>query len=338
MKGIARALTSLPVLALIAWSALALEYTVPGPWWVARSASVLCALVAVGALIGLRPFRRAVGVALAIFASVLVWFLSLAPSNTGDWQPDVGQLAYGEVEGDILTLHNVRNFSYRSETDFAESWETRRYDLSKLDGLDMFFSHWGSPLIAHTIMSWQFADGQRVAISIETRKVKGQQYSAVEGFFRQYPIYYVAADERDLIGLRTNFRGENVWLYRLTAPPENARLLLLDYVKSMNELVEKPEWYNAFSDNCTTSIQRHVRHLQPDGPRFGWRLLVNGYLDQALYERGSTDTSLPFEKLREISNIDARAKAAGQGSDFSERIREGLPDPRAASRREDATQ
>lgn len=338
MKGIARALASLPVLALTGWSALALEYTLPGPWWLVRAVALISALVAVGALIALRPFRRAVAVALGVFACVLAWFFSLAPSNTGDWQPDVRQLAHGEVEGEILTLHNVRDFTYRSETDFTERWETRSYDLAKLDGLDMFFSHWGSPLIAHTIMSWQFSDGQRLAISIETRKVEGQQYSAVAGFFRQYPIYYVAADERDLIGLRTNFRGENVWLYRLTAPPQNARLLLLDYLRSMNELVEKPEWYNAFSDNCTTSIQRHVRHLQPDGPRFGWRLLVNGYLDQALYESGRTDTSLPFQELRAISNIDARAKAAGQGPDFSERIREGLPDPRAASRREDATQ
>lgn len=329
MKFAARALILVPLLALIAWSGLTLDYTLPGPGWLTRAGAWVFALVTLGSLVGLRPFVRGVGVALGAFALVLLWFFSLAPSNTGEWQPDVTQLAHGEVNGDILTIHNVRDFTYRSETDFTESWETRSYDLSKLNGLDMYFSHWGAPAIAHTIMSWDFSDGQHIAISIETRKIIGQQYSAVAGFFRQYPIYYVAADERDVVGLRTNFRGENVWLYRLNVPAENARLLLLDYLQSMNELVDRPEWYNAFSDNCTTSIQRHVRHLNPDGPPVDWRLLVNGYLPELLYDRGRLDTSLPFAELDALSNIDARAKAAGQSPDFSARIREGLPDPRA---------
>ncbi len=329
MKLLARCLVLVPVFLALAWSGLTLEYTVPGPAWLARALAIGFVLAALGALVALRPFARGVGVALAAFAIVLVWFFSIEPSNTGDWQPDVSQLAYGELNGDILTLHNVRDFTYRSETDFTEHWETRSYDLSKLTGLDMYFSHWGSPLIAHTIMSWDFSDGQHLAISIETRKVVGQQYSAVAGFFRQYPIYYVAADERDVIGIRTNLRAENIWLFRLRAPTENARLLLLDYVASMNALVEQPEWYNAFSDNCTTSIRRHVQHINPKGFPLDWRLLVNGYLPDLLYERGALDTSLPFVELNTISNIDARAKAADQSPDFSARIRDGLPDPRA---------
>jgi len=329
MKLGTRVLILVPVLGALAWSGLTLDYTVPGAPWLARAVAVSFVLGALAALIALRPFARAVGVALAAFALVVVWFFSIQASNTGAWQPDVSQLAYGELESDTLTLHNVRDFTWRSETDFTEHWETRTYDLAKLNGLDMYFSHWGSPLIAHTIMSWDFSDGQHLAISIETRKVVGQQYSAVAGFFRQYPIYYVAADERDVIGVRTSFRAENVWLYRLRTPPENARRLLLDYVTSMNGLVEQPEWYNAFTDNCTTSIQRHVRHINPQGPGFNWRMLVNGYLPELLYQRGTLDTSLAFAELNAISNIDTRAKAAGDSPDFSAKIREGLPDPRA---------
>ncbi|MEX2205374.1 MAG: DUF4105 domain-containing protein [Myxococcota bacterium] len=324
-----RILVRILLFGALGWAAIALAYLLPAPLWLTRSAVGAFALFSLWTLFILRPFARGAGVALLAFVLVLAWFYTREPSNTGQWQPEVSQLAHGELDGDVLTLHNVRDFSYRSDTDFTEHWETRSYDLSKITGLDMYFSHWGSPAIAHTIMSWDFSDGQHLAISIETRKVDGQHYSTVAGFFRQYPIYYVAADERDVIGVRTNYRGENVWLFRLKAPPENARLLLLDYLKSMNGLAEKPEWYNALVDNCTTSIRRHVQHLDPGGFPFDWRLIVNGYLPELLYQRGSLYQGMPFEELSALSNIDAKAKASGLGPDFSARIREGLPSPRA---------
>jgi Domain of unknown function (DUF4105) len=141
-----------------------------------------------------------------------------------------------------LVLHNVRNFDYRSETDFTPRWETRTYDLAHLTGLDLVMSYWGSPWIAHTILSRTFADGPPLAISIETRRERAETYSALRGFFREYEIYYVAADERDLVRLRTNYRGEEVYLYRLATPPDRGALLL-DYVKSMNALRDRPAWY-----------------------------------------------------------------------------------------------
>ena len=105
-----------------------------------------------------------------------------------------------EIQGNQLTVRNVRNFDYRTETDFTPRWETRTYDLSKLRGLDLYVIYWGSPSIAHTILSWEFDDGQHLAVSIETRKETGESYSAVRGFFRQYELYYVLADERDVVG------------------------------------------------------------------------------------------------------------------------------------------
>jgi hypothetical protein len=239
----------------LGWAGVALAYLLPTPFAVTCIAVAGFALVSLAALFWVRPFVLGALVAALAFAVVLMWFYGQVPSNSGDWQPEVSQLAYGELAGDRLTLHNVRDFTYRSETDFTEHWDTRTYDLSKITGLDMFFSHWGSPAIAHTIMSWDFSDGQHLAISIETRKEKGQTYSTVGGFFRQYPIYYVAADERDLIGVRTN-PPENVWLYRLRTPPENARLLLLDCSEEHDRASGEAEWYNALVDNCTTSIQR----------------------------------------------------------------------------------
>jgi hypothetical protein len=279
-------------------------------------------------LVFLRPFRLALVLVLAGFAACHVWWWSLEPTQHKDWQPDVARTPHGELRGDVLTLHEVRNFDYRSETDWTERWETRTYDLSKLRGGDLFLSYWGSPAIAHTILSWDFEDGLPLAISIETRKDKSQVYSAIAGFFKQYELVYVAADERDLIRLRTNHRGEEVYLYRLTATPERARAILLDYLKTMNELAERPVFYNAFTQNCTTTIRMHTRHVNPGAQPFDWRLLANGYIDQLLYERGNLDRSLPFPELRARSLIVAKAKAADRDPEFSRRIREGLPTPR----------
>jgi hypothetical protein len=184
-----------------------------------------------------------------------------------------------------------------------------------------------SPWIAHTIVSWDFDDGQHLAISIETRKEVGEAYSAVLGFFRQFELYYVVSDERDVVGIRTNHRGEDAYLYRLRTPVETARSVLLDYIEEINRIAETPEWYNAATHNCTTAIRQHVQHVSAARP-WDWRILLNGRIDQLGYERGSIDTSLPFEELRRKSDVTERAKAAGNSADFSQKIREGLPGER----------
>ncbi|MGO9932398.1 MAG: DUF4105 domain-containing protein [Steroidobacteraceae bacterium] len=221
----------------------------------------------------------------------------------------------------------MRNFKYRSESDYEQRWETRTYNLDRIRGIDLFLSFWGPTQIAHTIVSWDFGDGEHLAISIETRKEKGESYSALRGFFRQYELYYVVADERDLVGLRTNHRDEQVYLYHISTSASQARALLVDYLEEVNQLADHPQWYNALTQNCTTRIRGHGQNIGAAG-RFDWRLLANGHLDQLLYERGQIDASLPFEQLRARSNITERAKSAGDSPDFSIRIRQGLPDRR----------
>jgi len=257
---------------------------------------------------------------------LLGWWSTLRPSNDRKWQPDVARPPTAEIEGDRLTIHKVRNFDYRSETDFTERWETRTYDLSKIDRLDFFMSYWGSPSIAHTIMSWAFTDGQHIAISIETRKEVGESYSPVAGFFRQYELYYVVADERDVIRLRTNYRGEQVYLYPLRTPRDRVRKSLLQYVESFDDLAQTPEFYNAGTGNCTTTIRTNMEHMGISMP-FDWRYLVNGYLNELLYEQNVIDTSIPLAQQKEANNIDARAKAADKDPDFSIRIRDGIVVP-----------
>ena len=306
------------------WGGAAIWLDAPISRTVAGILSGSFMVASAGSLLLVRPMGRALAISMLLCLGVLAWWHSIAPSNDRDWQPDVARLPRAHINGDRIAIENVRNFDYRTQSDFTEHWETRSYDLRMLVGADMFLSYWGSPVIAHTIVSWQFADGQHLAISIETRKERNESYSAIRGFFRQYEIYYVVADERDVVRLRTTFRGEHVYLYRLATPPDQARAVLSDYLAEINRLAEHPAWYNALLHNCTTTIRNHARHVAPENP-FDWRILVNGYLDRVGYDRGTINTELPFDELRRRSNITAAAKQADQALNFAELIRERLP-------------
>jgi hypothetical protein len=316
---------------VIAWSVAAVW--IDGPTDRVLAAA-LCLLIAAGSLtvlILVRPWWCAAAAAVVPFAIVLAWWLSIAPSNARDWQPDVANLPSAQIHGNLVTIQNVRNFAYPSPTAVVERWEKRTYNLDDVVGFDLFLSYWGPRLIDHTISSWEFADGQHLAISIETRKVKGQDYSALLGFFRQYALYYVVADERDVIGVRAGPRQETVYLYRIRGSPAVARALLLEYLDEVNDLARAPRWYNALTHNCTTEIRHHVQQVAPGNP-FDWRILANGYLDALGYERRQINTSMPFPELRRRSDITARARAGGNRGDFSAFIREGLPERPVAPR------
>ncbi len=324
IRVIATLLLSIAVAAAVAWAAMAIWFDGPHSRFLAVPMAEGLAIVCIFLAVAVRPLLR--GLVVALFPVIIVglWWTAIPASNTRDWTPDVARTARATFDGSKVTIENVRNFKYRSETDYDPRWEARTYDLDRIKGVDLFLSFWGPTEIAHTIVSWDFGDGQHLAISIETRKQKGESYSAIRGFFRQYELYYVVADERDLIGLRTNYRGEQVYLYRFRASPAQARALLVDYLTEVNQLADHPEWYNALTQNCTTTIRGHAQNIGAGG-NLDWRLLANGHLDELLYQRGQIDTSLPFADLRSRSNITEKAKAAEDSPDFSVRIRQGLP-------------
>jgi hypothetical protein len=268
-----------------------------------------------------------VGAFLALFVVVLAWWLSLAPLNDRVWQTDVARLAYATIDGDRVTVHNIRNFDYRTEYDYTPAYYDKIFDLRKLDGVDLIASYWMGPAVAHIFVSFDFEGGDHLAISIETRKERGESYSTVRGFFRQYELYYVVADERDLIRLRTNYRKdppEDVYVYRLHGPVENGRRVFLQYIDEINALKERPEWYNTLTTNCTTAIWMHSR-INPGHPPLSWKILASGYAPEYLYEIGKLDSSLSFAELQRLGHVNARAQAADKAVDFSKRIRAGLP-------------
>jgi hypothetical protein len=266
----------------------------------------------------------------ACFGLVLAWWLNLRPSNQREWRADVAQTASIQIDGDRVTIHNLRNCNYRSETEYTDCWHDRTVDLSQIRGVDLFFVNWGSPYIGHPIISFAFGNGEHIAFSIEARYRAGQSYSAVLGFFRQYELIFLVADERDVVRLRTNYRkDEEVYFYPTRAQPQIARAMFLTYVAYVNKLSEQPEWYNAVTRNCTTTIDKLIAANLSDPQPWSIQLLVNGKLDELLYKRGRLVTGgLPFSELKEHAHINATARAADQSPDFSALIRrDAVRDP-----------
>jgi len=222
----------------------------------------------------------------------------------------------------------VRNLGYRTETDFVPNWEDRTYDLAKLDSADLIAVYWAGKPIAHIMVSFGFEGKDYLAISIETRKERGESYSTIAGFFKQYELVYIVADERDLIRVRTNYRQpqEDVYVYRMRTPRANIRRVFLDYIKTLNELRERPRFYNTLTTNCTTAALFHTR-VNPETPPLSWKILLSGYLPDYAYELGRMDTTRPFPELERMSKVNERAHAADKDPAFSQRIREGLPVP-----------
>ncbi len=314
----------LVILLTSAWAVMALAIDLPFPR-LRIFAAVIYGLVVLFLLYHWkgRPGRQLLA-GLLCFAAVLVWWRTLRPSDDGQWQADVSRTAWAEVHGSEVTIHNLRDCDYRTELDYSCQWLTRTVDLNQIDGVDLFMNYWGSPLIAHTILSFHVRGAPPVAFSIETRKQTGQTYSSLLGFFRQYTLISVVSDERDVVRVRTNYRhGEDLYLYHTTATPEFARSLFLNYIGMANQLHDHPQWYNAIIHNCTTEIYT-LKSMKAEP--WDWRILLNGKADEMAYEKGLIVTGgLPFKELKQRAWINPAAKAADHDADFSTRIRENRP-------------
>jgi len=321
LRVIALMLAWLIAIGCAAWAFGALQFDFP----VGKAVTAWgFAAVVVAMIVFLRGSAKKLGAVFLAFIAVLAWWLTQKPSNDGNWQPDVAQVAWADINGDEFTFHNVRNCDYRTDTDYTPHWETRTVRLSQITGIDLAIDYWGSPWIAHPIVSFQFADAPPLCFSIETRKTVGQTYSTIGGLYRQYTLIYLVADERDVIRLRTNYRNEDIYLYHTMVPPDRARERFREYVHSLNALRTQPRWYNAITTNCTTSIR--TQHPSKERIPWDWRILLNGKADELLYKNGALLTGgLPFAELKQSSLIDQRAKRADTSPEFSQLIRIGLP-------------
>ncbi len=310
---------------VITWTTLALYFS-NLPWPELRlGLAVVFAAFAIWAF-WVSGHRRMPAVAYALMLGVVAWWITISPSQDRNWRAEVAVAPRALIDGDLVRLTGVRNFDYRSRDDFTEHYEEREIDLSHLTGLDFFVSYWTEGPIAHTFVSFIFDNASPLSISIETRPEKGRGFEPIASMFKQFELIYVVGEERDIVGVRAIHRGEAVYLYRLATRPDDARRLLMVYLGRINELADRPEFYNLFTNSCTINIVRYANAAGRKG-RFDIRHLFNGLIDGYLYHAGWLDTTLPFDELRRRSLINEAAQAAGGAPEpeFSQRIRASLP-------------
>ncbi|HEY2464256.1 MAG TPA: DUF4105 domain-containing protein [Steroidobacteraceae bacterium] len=308
-----------------AWGALALWYQVPGRQ-LRAVVILLWSLFALGVLIALWQGRG--GLAFLSFALafgiLLVWWRRIAPTNERLWADDVAQITNGSVDGNRVTLRNVRHFDWRSNSDYTQRWETRAYDLDKLNSVDMIMSYWDGWAIAHMLISFGFDDGQYVAFSVEVRRRKNATYSELGGFFKRDGLSIIAADERDVIRVRTNIRGEDDYLYRIRMPLPAMRSLFIGYVEQADRLLDTPRFYNTITVNCTMLVYHMMKRIVGYLP-WSYRLLFTGYLPAYVYRVGGLDQRFTLEELRALGRITDRARQSDRSDAFSADIRKGIP-------------
>lgn len=315
-----------------AWGALALMIHKPIGAATYPAIAALTLIYAAGAY---QANRTRIMSLVLLLTIISVWLYAQKPSNDRVWQDEVAMQLAHDIQGDVVTIQNVRNFDWISETDYVPRWETRRYDLSQLDSLDLFLSIWSNDNIAHTLLSFGFKDGERVVFSFEIRKEIGEEFSSIGGFFRQYEMTLIAADEKDIIYTRSNVRGERVYLYPLSVPKDEMRALFLAYLDAADALKHAPSWYNTLSDNCTTAIFDLWRSLR-DIPK-DYRVLASGRLPEFLMNIGIIDSTKDPKTAKSHAFINPKVQQYHHqypitSRDFSRKIREDLYDAKDSTR------
>lgn len=318
----------LSIFLLTAWAALALWYRLPFPTPIRAIAASIFALLGLAVAASMRSPRRlrALATFCLALASVIFWWSTLTPAAQANWAPDVARQVTGEINGTRLTLTDVRNFSWTTATKATPNWETRTYDLSDLQGVDLFMSYWAGPHMAHMIVSFNFANADPIAWSVEVRRQIGGGFSPIADLFKTNTLVIIAADERDVVGTRSNMRGEDVQLYRIKTSADTPRALLIQYVEAANALAAQPKWYNSLLTNCTTVVLTMIRTIVDEVP-LDWRVVANGHLPGYAYDRGVLDTRLPLNQLRTRAHIGKRAQDYGLKPGFSTAIRATAPAP-----------
>ena len=320
--------TGLMIAAFWAWSALAIYFSnLPGSTLRALLAAIFA--LSVPAAFALLPNRRRTALFFAAcVGAILLWWQTISPSHDREWTTDVAVLPHSTIEGDLVTVHDIRNFDYRSPNDFDVRYYDKTFDLRKIETFYVVFSYWDNlETVAHTMLSFGFRGNDYLTVSAETRRERGEPQTALRGLFKQYEMIFILGDERDLLRLRSGFRGEEVYLYPTTATPQEARALFLDILEHVNRIYRQPEFYNTLRDNCTTSLLPHIDRIRPVRATQLERIR-NGFGDAVAYRNGWIVSDLPFPETKRRHHINPYVENLTDARDYSRRIRPHLAQTR----------
>ena len=267
---------------------------------------------------------------LLAFLFCLLGYFSLEARQDREWNPEVAQLLHYEQQGDQVTLYNIRNFDWQADGRYIERWESRSFDLNQITGVNIITSYWMGPQIAHTLVSFDFSDQKPLVFSIEIRKEKGEEFSAVGGFFRKYELSLVASDEKDIVYTRSNVRHEQVYLFPIKMPADQRKALFIEYLHKADELRAEAKWYNTLTSNCTTLVFDMAQAINPQQLPKDYRLLASGYLPNYLYDLEVLNQNYSLKDWYRLAHINPRAEQFDQQMDqssenFSKIIRLGIP-------------
>lgn len=315
---------ALALVLLAAWAELAVWFQAPLHGWVRVAVATLCAAVFLAAAFTVltgRGVQWTAPAAVLFAAMLLIWWTGIKPQQDRDWRADVSRRSLITIRGDDVEVRNVRTFDWTGAETAEEAWEDRLYSLSDLRTLDLFTSTWGNENIAHMLLSFGFASGPPLVLSVEIRRERNEDYSPLAGFFKRYEMALIAADERDVVKVRTNRRGETVRRYRIDAKPENIARLLGEYATLSAELDRAPRFYHTLWTNCSTAVYAMLRKISPADFPFDFRVILSGHVPEYLYRINFLDTTQPFAEIRRRADITLAAKLAETDLNFSQAIR-----------------
>lgn len=320
LRGLGRGLQLVLAAGILGWTTLALHHQVGMPWRLVGYALLIGAALALLRLAVSGRWGRLWGAMAALVVLVGIWWATIEPQGGRLWRPELAHGVTAEIDGSRATLHNIRNFDWISEDDAVVRWETRVVDLDAIVSIDVFLSVWDHPDIAHTLVSFGFADGQHIVFSGEIRREEREEFSSIGGFFRQFELVLIAADERDIVRLRTDIREEQVSVYPITIDPPRRRALFQSFVDLGNDLDRQPRWYNTLTANCTTVPYQLVARLSdrvvPDP-----RIILSGRLPGYLRDLGVLRPEMTEAAILQRARLGKLGPATPDGAEFSRRIR-----------------
>lgn len=260
---------------------------------------------------------------LLIFILIFFFLISLkTPSNDRNWSPDQKVLSFANIDNNLIHIKNIRNFTYRNETDYDIFYYNKTFDIDKIKKVyyivEPFSSFEG---LAHTFLSFEFEDNNFVSISVEIRKEVGESFSPYKGILNKYELMYVIGDENDLIKLRTNYRNDSVYLYPINTTKDKIKKMFISMINRTNDLHENPEFYNTIFSTCTTNILDHVNLIRDEKISYSKKIFFPGYSDKILFETKLIDSNLSFKEGKQYYLINDLALKYANDTNFSMKIR-----------------